>query len=77
MGTNSIGLAARSFLIVGLFEETAKVLGLFAVYPFIKKRLTGPAAAIIYMSCVALGFSLIENYSYAGAGPSGSLFADV
>jgi len=73
IGADTFGVFAKSFLITGLFEETAKVLGLFALYPFLKKRLTSAASTVVYISCVALGFSLIENIHYAVDGASGSL----
>lgn len=57
-----------SFLIIGPVEEFAKLAGLIVVYLLIKKQFNEITDGIIYMSCVALGFSIIENYFYANAG---------
>jgi len=54
-----------SIFIIGPIEEFSKLLALITSYIFIKNELDEPADGLIYMSCVALGFSLIENYFYA------------
>ena len=54
-----------AIFIIGPVEEAAKFLALLSSYPFIKKELNEPTDGLIYMTCVALGFSLIENYFYA------------
>jgi hypothetical protein len=43
----------------------AKLCGLFAIFGWIRGELNEPADGIIYQACVALGFSLMENYLYA------------
>jgi RsiW-degrading membrane proteinase PrsW (M82 family) len=62
--SNTLG----SFLVIGPVEEFAKLVGLIIVYGLIKKRFNELTDGIIYMSCVALGFSIIENFFYANAG---------
>jgi RsiW-degrading membrane proteinase PrsW (M82 family) len=63
-------------LIVGPVEETAKLLALASSYPIIRRELDEPTDGLIYMACVALGFSLIENYLYTVNDPgSGTIFA--
>ncbi|WDP91564.1 MAG: PrsW family intramembrane metalloprotease [Desulfobacter sp.] len=54
-----------AIFIIGPIEELSKFLALLSSYFFIKKELNEPTDGLIYMSCVALGFSLIENYFYA------------
>lgn len=58
-----------SILIIGPVEEIAKLVGLFAVWPFIRKEINEVNDGLVYMACVALGFSLIENYFYAISTP--------
>ena len=58
---NSLG----ALFIIGPVEEFAKLFALFAGFFIIKKEMNEPIDGIIYISCVALGFSLIENYTYA------------
>jgi RsiW-degrading membrane proteinase PrsW (M82 family) len=57
-----------SLLIIGPVEETAKLIGLLAAWPFIRKEINEVNDGLVYMACVALGFSLIENYFYAVRG---------
>jgi RsiW-degrading membrane proteinase PrsW (M82 family) len=54
-----------AFFVIGPAEELAKVLAFFFSFFIFRKELNEPIDGIIYMSCVALGFSLIENYMYA------------
>ncbi len=54
-----------AFLIIGPVEELAKLMGLLICYPLIRRQVSEINDSIIYMACVALGFSLIENYLYA------------
>ena len=54
-----------TFFYVGFIEELGKLLALFMCWPVIRKELNEPTDGLIYMACVALGFSLIENYFYA------------
>ena len=53
-------------LMVGAVEESAKLLALFIIYPFIKKELNETVDGILYMAMIALGFALIENIQYVG-----------
>ena len=57
-----------SYLIVGPIEEISKLVALVLIFRFFKDDFNEPNDGIIYMSCVALGFSLIENYQYANIG---------
>lgn len=54
-------------IIVGPFEEFSKLFALFLLHPFIKKNMNEPVDGVIYITCIALGFSLIENYFYANS----------
>lgn len=54
-----------ALFVIGPVEEAAKFLALLSAYLFIKKDLNEPTDGLVYMTCVALGFSLIENYFYA------------
>ena len=65
LGFSNIETSLGALLIVGPAEEISKLIGLVLVYQFIEKDFTEPIDGLIYMSCVALGFSLIENFSYA------------
>lgn len=57
-----------ALIVIGPVEELSKFLGFLACYFIIKKQLNEPVDGIIYMACVALGFSLIENFFYATGG---------
>ena len=61
-----------SILWVGFIEELGKLLALFLCWPIIRREMNEPTDGPIYMACVALGFSLIENYFYASATPLAS-----
>lgn len=64
----AISTTLGSFLVIGPVEEFAKLVGLAVAYSLIRKKFNELTDGIIYMSCVALGFSIIENYFYANAG---------
>ncbi len=55
---------------IGPIEEFGKLAALFSCYFFIRKELNEPVDGMIYMACVALGFSIIENYFYTFSGLS-------
>ena len=59
-----------SYFYVGYVEELAKLFALCLCWPIIRKEMDEPTDGPIYMACVALGFSLIENYFYATAQPA-------
>jgi RsiW-degrading membrane proteinase PrsW (M82 family) len=59
--------------VIGPVEEAAKLLALLSSYYFIRKDLNEPTDGLIYMTCVALGFSLIENYFYATRTPDSGI----
>ena len=61
-----------SFLYIGLVEEGAKLVALFLSWGFIRREMDEPTDGLVYMACVALGFSLIENYFYAAQTPISS-----
>jgi RsiW-degrading membrane proteinase PrsW (M82 family) len=62
-----------SYFFVGFVEEAAKLAALFLCWLIIRNEMDEPADGLIYMACVALGFSLIENYFYAARNPSTTL----
>lgn len=64
----AVTTVAGSFLIIGPVEELAKLAGLALVYVFIRKQFNEVTDGVIYMSCVALGFSITENFFYANMG---------
>ncbi|NOX37761.1 MAG: PrsW family intramembrane metalloprotease [Calditrichaeota bacterium] len=63
--TSDIGL----IFFVAPIEELSKLLALYITYPIFRKEMNEPTDGVIYMSCVVLGFSLIENLFYAMPGP--------
>jgi RsiW-degrading membrane proteinase PrsW (M82 family) len=67
---SAISTTIGSFLVIGPVEEFAKLAGLMVVYGLIRRQFNELTDGIIYMSCVALGFSIIENYFYANSGES-------
>jgi len=54
-----------AMLVIGPLEEGAKLLAMLSCLPLFRKHMNEPADGVVYMVCVALGFSLIENYFYA------------
>lgn len=66
-----------NYVFVGLVEELAKLAALFLCWPIIRKEMDEPTDGLIYMACVALGFSLIENYFYALAHPHFNLLIGI
>jgi len=58
-----------SYFYVGFVEELGKLAALFLCWPLIRNEMDEPTDGPIYIACVALGFSLIENYFYAAANP--------
>ena len=65
IGINKYDNIFGAVFIIGPVEELAKFLALLSSYFLIKKELNEPTDGLIYIACVALGFSLIENYFYA------------
>ncbi len=63
-GIENLKNATGALLVIGPTEELAKLLALMSCYWFVRKEINEPVDGILYMSCVALGFSLIENYFY-------------
>ncbi len=59
-----------SYLYIGFIEELAKLFALALCWPLIREEMDEPTDGPIYIACVALGFSLIENYFYAASHPS-------
>lgn len=49
---------------IGLNEELSKLIGVFAVFALLRKRINDPIDYLIYAGVTALGFSLVENYYY-------------
>ena len=58
-----------ALFIIAPVEELAKFLALLSAYILIKNEIDEPTDGLIYMACVAMGFSLIENYFYATDAP--------
>jgi RsiW-degrading membrane proteinase PrsW (M82 family) len=58
-----------SYFFIGFIEEGAKLAALLLSWGLIRKEMDEPTDGLIYMACVALGFSLIENYFYAARNP--------
>lgn len=55
-----------AFIFIGPIEEISKLLAFVILYAaVIRKEIDEPIDAIVYMSCIALGFSAIENVKYA------------
>lgn len=64
----------HSFLLIGPVEELAKLFGYLAAHRLFREYFDEPVDCAIYMGAVAIGFSAIENASYAaGAQQSGWL----
>ena len=61
---------------IGLIEESSKLLALVLLYRLIKKDFNEIVDGIIYITAIALGFSVIENiiYSFASEEPFALLF---
>jgi RsiW-degrading membrane proteinase PrsW (M82 family) len=68
-GITGIENVFGAVFVIGPVEEIAKFMALLLSYGFIKNEINEPTDGLIYMSCVALGFSLIENYFYATRAP--------
>jgi len=66
--SETIGSIFGSFAIIGPVEEFSKLVGLIVAYQFIKRQMNEITDGVIYISCVALGFSIIENFLYANSG---------
>jgi RsiW-degrading membrane proteinase PrsW (M82 family) len=65
LGISGLKTSLGALLIIGPVEEFAKFMALLTSYFIYRSEFDEPADGIIYMSCVALGFSLIENFFYA------------
>ena len=70
MGLGYLGISGSkttvgALLVIGPVEEFAKFMALLTSYFIYRSEFDEPVDGIIYMSCVALGFSLIENFFYA------------
>ena len=68
LGINDLRNSFGALFVIGPVEEFAKLLAVFSSYFIIREEMDEPTDGIIYMACVALGFSLIENYFYATKG---------
>lgn len=63
--------ARGAFLVIGPVEEISKLTALLSLYVIIRKQLNEPVDGLLYMACIAVGYSLIENYYYALDATSG------
>lgn len=71
-GVENVRSSLGALFVIGPVEEVAKLIALFSSYFIFRKELNEPTDGLIYMSCVALGFSLIENYFYGTKTPDSS-----
>ncbi len=55
----------QAFYKVGIIEEMGKLITFFLIYRIIRNHFDEIVDGVIYMSCIALGFAIIENVSYA------------
>lgn len=65
LGLRDLRNSFGALLVVGPVEEFAKLFAMASAYFIYSKELDEPVDGMIYMACVALGFSLIENFFYA------------
>lgn len=72
-GVGDLKNTLGALLVIGPVEEMAKLLALLSGYFIYRKQMNEPVDGMIYMACVALGFSLIENFFYALAPARGHL----
>lgn len=56
-----------AMFVIGPVEEFSKLVALAVSYPIFRKHFNEPTDGLVYMACVALGFSLIENYFYVSS----------
>lgn len=59
----------QAILVIGPVEELAKLVTLFVFYQAVHKQVNEPVDGMVYMACIALGFSLVESYFYATKTP--------
>ena len=65
LGVTNIKTILGAIFIIGPVEEGAKLITFFLLLPLIKNEMNEPTDGPIYMACIGLGFSLIENVFYA------------
>ena len=65
LGVQDIENAFGAMFVIGPVEEGAKLITMFLLMFLIRKEMHEPADGAIYMACIALGFSLIENVFYS------------
>lgn len=65
-----------AILKIGIIEEFSKLIALIVIFPIIRKEFNEIVDGIIYITAVALGFSIIENilYSFGSEEPYVLLF---
>ncbi len=64
-GVGDVRSTLGAILVVGPLEEAAKLLAMLSCLPLFRRYMDEPTDGVVYMACVALGYSLIENYFYA------------
>ncbi len=69
-GIKDLNNTFGALFVIGPVEETSKLISMILAVFFIRKEITEPTDGMIYMSCVALGFSVIENYFYVSGSTS-------
>ena len=65
LGVTNIKTILGALFIIGPVEEGAKLITFFLLLPLIRNEMNEPTDGPIYMACIGLGFSLIENIFYA------------
>jgi RsiW-degrading membrane proteinase PrsW (M82 family) len=64
-GVYELQNAWGALLVIGPAEELSKLAALASSYFIIRRQLNEPVDGLLYIACVALGYSLIENYYHA------------
>lgn len=65
LGLGDLHNSFGALFVIGPVEEMAKLIAFLSAYPIYRKEMNEAVDGMIYMACVALGFSIIENYVYA------------
>lgn len=62
LGMKNLKSTVGALFIIGPVEEVAMLVAFVVCLAFIKEEMNEPTDGLVYMGCVALGFSVIENY---------------
>ena len=69
-GVTNVKAGLAPVLVVGPVEEVAQLAAFLFAYPLIRKEMNEPTDGLLYMACVAFGFSFIVNFFYAVGSPA-------